>query len=531
MKDLSPDDVFNGLLGFGLFPEKLPPFLSSVDFLNFCKTQEESFFEKGEFGFIIYENTRSINVPRTLSIPNPIAYRNLCNSIAENWENIVTHFDAVTSKDKYKISRIHIRKLKNEEKIFTFQYGEDLDLFNENESIFDMYHKNYKVDDNPGITYLIGSHYIVKADISNCFPSIYTHSIPWALVGKSTSKKNKFNRDLWYNKLDLYTRNLKHGETHGILIGPHASNLLSELVLTKVDSELSRDYKYIRNIDDYTCYVESHEAAENFLIKLSEELKKFGLQLNHKKTEITKLPITSNEDWICKINSFMFIKEKDTLNFNEVRSFLDIALALMKDNNDNSAILNYAMKMIYKKSMSSNAEDYYIKTIHHLVIIYPYLVHLIDDYLFKPFNVDVEIIGEFARNLLDLGANKRINELISYSIYYAIKYNFKFKCKSYEDIFYIAEANKDCTVMLLAYLYQTKHDTSKFMKQKYCSLAEGLLDEIDLYWLFIYEVLPASKLKGNWNHMKKKKITFILDEFRVQKNKKLNIDFKINKEK
>ena len=31
--------------------------------------------------------------------------------------------------------------------------------------------------------------YIVKTDIENCFPSMYTHSLPWALVGKGIAKK------------------------------------------------------------------------------------------------------------------------------------------------------------------------------------------------------------------------------------------------------------------------------------------------------------------------------------------------------
>lgn len=35
----------------------------------------------------------------------------------------------------------------------------------------------------------LGKRYIFKTDIENFYPSIYTHSIPWILVGKSESKK------------------------------------------------------------------------------------------------------------------------------------------------------------------------------------------------------------------------------------------------------------------------------------------------------------------------------------------------------
>ena len=76
-------------------------------------------------------------------------------------------------------------------------------------------------------------------------------------------------------------------ETHGIPIGPHTSNILSEIVLCAVDKELS-EYSYIRDIDDYECYVESEEVGKQFLLQLSNSLNKYGLRINHKKTTIEK---------------------------------------------------------------------------------------------------------------------------------------------------------------------------------------------------------------------------------------------------
>ena len=55
-----------------------------------------------------------------------------------------------------------------------------------------MNYKNWYLDGNPELDLLIQKNeinrYLVKADISTCFPSIYTHSIPWAIVGKQQSK-------------------------------------------------------------------------------------------------------------------------------------------------------------------------------------------------------------------------------------------------------------------------------------------------------------------------------------------------------
>ncbi len=281
--------------------------------------------------------------------------------------------------------RIHIRKIKNSKIIFVMgEYDEpyELTVVDEKKHLFEMSHKDFSEDDYPEPELLIGKQYLVKADISNCFPSIYTHAISWALVGKLHSKVNKNGN--WFNDIDLYTRNLKSQETHGILIGPHASNLISEIILVVIDDELIRKgYQFVRNIDDYSCFTETNEKAEQFLIDLASELKNFNLSLNHKKTEISRLPLASTESWVRKLNNLNNIRDKVNLGFNDVRSYIDSVIDIMHKNNDNSAILNYAIKVISKKKLSSNALNYYLKTIHHLILIYPYLLYLIDDNVFN----------------------------------------------------------------------------------------------------------------------------------------------------
>ena len=212
-----------------------------------------------------------------------------------------------------------------------------------------MNYSNWKTDGTPEPDLLIGKKYIVKADISTCFPSIYTHSIPWVLVGKTFAKENsgKKHAKEWYNQIDHFAQNCKNGETHGLLIGPHASNLLSELILTVVDKNLyDKGWRYIRNIDDYTCYVKNYENGQDFLLELSKELRQFDLSLNFKKTEIKELPVASVEQWVRKINSTLIIQKNEKIDFIIIRAYLDLAIELMKNNKDNSAILNYAIKVL-----------------------------------------------------------------------------------------------------------------------------------------------------------------------------------------
>ena len=97
---------------------------------------------------------------------------------------------------------------------------------------------------------MLGKCYLVKTDISSCFPSMYSHALSWALVGKNYAKVNKGNSKEWYNKIDIYSRKISNNETHGVLIGTHTSNILSEIILTSVDAQLADKYSYIRFIDD-----------------------------------------------------------------------------------------------------------------------------------------------------------------------------------------------------------------------------------------------------------------------------------------
>lgn len=518
LNEISGDELFDGLLGYGLFADKIPPFLTAEKFLNFCKTSTSGFiFDKSPKKYIHYESMRNINVPRVLAIPNPIAYHNQCKVLSDNWDKLLEYFKEQTGNQKYRLSRIHIRKIDDSSKIFNtcYQDLEDIDLDDYpllvQNHLFEMNHKNFCTDDYPEPNLLIGKRYIVKADVSNCFPSIYTHSLPWALVGKKEAKEKsgKKYQDEWFNQIDFYTRNLKDGETHGILIGSHASNLVSEIILTAVDKAMyNKGYRYIRNIDDYTCYIETKEKAEEFLVDLSTELKQYGLMLNHKKTEILKLPLASMENWVRKLNSFVFSSD-DKLKLSEVRAYLDIALDLMFHNKENSAILNYAIKVLAKKEMTANAKDYFIKTVHHLVLLYPYLVPLLDDKIFTVFAINKSQIEKIAKDLFNLGDSKKLYEAMSYALFFSLKYNFLLT----ENLFEKVENSHDAVLLLLAYLHDKKFTTHLSICKKYKKLANSLKEDIDEYWIFVYEVLTFGSLKGEWKQLKQANITFIVDNF------------------
>ncbi|HBJ2613925.1 TPA: RNA-directed DNA polymerase [Clostridium botulinum] len=488
MNEITANKLYHGLLAHGFFSEKFPPFLTSENFFDYCEKLNQPFSDK-EYQYIYYESMRNINVTRQLGIPNPFAYQRLCKCLSDNWDKLKQHFEKQTSGQNYKISRIHIRKLKDKPCLFEMNYN------------------NWKIDGSPEPDLLIGKRYLVKADISTCFPSIYTHSIPWALIGKEKAKGDR-DRTKWYNKIDHFSQNVKNGETHGLIIGPHASNLLSELILTVVDRQLyEAGWKHIRNIDDYTCYVSTYEEGQQFLTGLNTYLRNFDLSLNCRKTEILELPMPSIEQWVRQVNSISLVLKNKKVDFKIARGYLDFAVELMQNNNKNSAILNYAIKVLSKQSLTDNAKAFCVKTVFHLAVIYPYLIPLLESNLFTPFNVDIGQINNFSQIILKEGVKSHNYEEVSYAIYFSLKYNFLLP----ELTAQYAYDSDNCIVRLLAYLYFDKCNdrvSKKLLKDKAKALVSNH-DDFNRNWLFVYEVLPQSDLKDEWKPMKKKGITFV----------------------
>lgn len=497
--DISSAELYDGLVGYGLFAEKIPNFLTSVDFLAFTKTLTFPINDKPT-DFIRYSSMRNINIPRPMAIPEPFAYSNQAKSLSVNWNALQNHFRDKTINDSYKISRIHLRKLENKPELFEMNY------------------KNFSKDGDPEQDIVIKSKYVALADISNCFPSVYSHSISWALVGKThaKSKSRPADRNEWFNQIDYNTRNLKHGETNGLLIGPHSSNLISEIILVAVDHQLTQEgFKYIRNIDDYTCYVESYEESDRFFLCLSEELKKYELALNSKKSKIIPLPQASVKNWVAKMNHFNFtntykVNNKDAIRVKELKGFLDFAIELMLIEDSDASILNYAIKIISKKHLDRNAKDYYIKQIHHLVLLFPYLINLLEEQVFEPHKIDKLTIKKIAKDIYAYGIKKKIYEASSFAIYWSIKYDIDIEITTIKQN---SIDSTDCIFLLISFLYDKKYNKKAYLKE-YKDYAKILKrDDFDRYWLYIYETLPWSDLTDNCRKMKKNGLTFVRPEF------------------
>uniref|UniRef100_UPI003F68E4E7 RNA-directed DNA polymerase n=1 Tax=Streptococcus pluranimalium TaxID=82348 RepID=UPI003F68E4E7 len=149
------------------------------------------------------------------------------------------------------------------------------------------------------IKFALDYDYCIQTDITDCYPSIYTHSISWALHGKEYSKNNRGLKDssknlIVGNNLDKKISNLQNGQTNGIPQGSVVMDFIAEMVLGYADlllterikaSELREEsYKVLRYRDDYRIFGNKLEVVENIMKFLTEILMDLNLKINSKKT-------------------------------------------------------------------------------------------------------------------------------------------------------------------------------------------------------------------------------------------------------
>lgn len=362
---------------------------------------------------------------------------------------------------------------------------------------------------------MTGAHYVVCTDISNCFPSIYTHSIPWALHGQGRAKRDR-SVLLEGNLLDKATQCTRDGQTNGLLIGPHSSNVLSEVILTRIDFEMiQKGYEgFKRYIDDYTFYAKTRDEAERFIHDLGMLLREYELVLNDNKTLILRMPIPIKEDWYRQLNTYRMPVNGATIHFGKVRSLLDLALKLAYEAKSH-AVLNYAIKMVPPR-LDNRAKRLFVQETINLALLYPYLAPILDEHVFDKHRYDgiEKVLLDFIEQLLAIGIQKIYPDVIAHALYYSLKHDIRLTTPEDELLEVIKIDDCLSNVLLLAY---AKHYRVKSVIDAIRRRADTLKDmdfrEHDRFWLLIYQVWRSKTLEDKGQsflaELKRKHFDFI----------------------
>ena len=216
---------------------------------------------------------------RQFEILNPYAYIHLVNLITslENW---ATFTELLCTPTAVRVYSLPFLGGDEDRKIYrqAFKYFDQKDII--------INSLNYEV--------------LAKTDLANFYKTVYTHSLSWAIHGKSLAKKGRRDSSLLGNRLDKLVQNSMSGQTNGLPIGTVISHVLAEVVLKKVDKKISPhltklNIEAFRFRDDYRFLCKSEVDARKILEVLGETLNsEFNLTLNDQKTHISRNPVRSS---------------------------------------------------------------------------------------------------------------------------------------------------------------------------------------------------------------------------------------------
>lgn len=285
-----PAPTLLALLQKGYFARELPPTFKTESYGHYVAATGAGWspHEKSRWRKCVAHNlARPGGLRRPLKLPNPVPYFVLAELITNNWAEISAH----TWKTRFAASRPYVLRRTSRAVIPRYHYGE-----------------------LPRIRSLRrrGRRYLLRTDIDQFYPSIYSHAIPWALHTKATCKANLRlpgkGAHLLGNQLDKANQNMNDGQTRGIPIGPDTSLVLAEILLASVDEALEAQYPGLvrgyRYVDDYEFSFGTLSDAEQILTGLQGLLGDYELLLNPRKTSLSELPAVLEDNWSADLARF-----------------------------------------------------------------------------------------------------------------------------------------------------------------------------------------------------------------------------------
>lgn len=239
----------------------------------------------------------------------------------------------------------------------------------------------------------ISSHsHILKTDISNFFPSFYTHSVPWAIHGKPKAKKNPNDLTLWGNALDKALSRCNDRQTSGIPIGPATSLIVSEIIMAKIDSQVQKALKEksiggYRHVDDYFLCLDSEKDAEAALAAIEKAAAEYELNINAKKTQIIKSAEFVENAWPRKLKA-MSAYRKGARDSNWLTQFASEAFSLAKQH-PQDYVMKYALLILGGLPLSKwdalREENWklYESILIRIMTTFPYTTDIVADIFWK----------------------------------------------------------------------------------------------------------------------------------------------------
>jgi hypothetical protein len=318
--------IYQALLSKGYFPKELPPAFFSEQFARYATTKQ------GRSTILRYKPTDNFTectkyrlaLPglerRELKIPHPFSFASLASVTARHLSRLLQKASkGGISRSRPVYSTIRHRAI--QPMVKPSNLSRERMLIRANGS------------------------FLLKADVSQFYPSLYTHAVGWAVDPKLRKRAHWQNNSLLGKQLDQLLMNVDGRVSQGVPIGNDISFLLCEIVLSSIDASLGlsaeRAYRWF---DDYEIISGTQDEAEATLKKLSQELGRFRLRLNPRKTHVMRLPQPAEEQWQSALKD----QSRSSLSTaGQIVSYFDTAFRL-RDQFPDSAVLSFALGILFR---------------------------------------------------------------------------------------------------------------------------------------------------------------------------------------
>ncbi|WP_289996662.1 RNA-directed DNA polymerase [Photorhabdus laumondii] len=375
-------DKVKELLSVGFLPVQLPPTFSTKEFADNYKKFEDKWIAQKKQPDTKAEKfsvARSSYYRRVTSIVNPISYFFLVKEIADHWSKIERH---------YRKSNISLSK----PKLLPSLRAIDISRFSE------LYEAK--------VTKSAGYRYALVTDITSYFPTIYTHSIPWALHGKAAAKQNRRSQELLGNILDSKSIKLQDSQTIGLPIGPDSSHIIAEIIGVAIDKDFHDALGYwpagFRYVDDYCLFFDKREEAEKALAELTKAVSNYELQINPSKTKIVEVKELVKESWKYSIRKLK-ISDKKRKQRDDIHNYFEVLFSI-EDKFKDESVVKYGLKQIsssiIRKSNWDVFEAYLLKCGYNYPNTLQTIANLLATYNYYKYKLNKDSIERFCHNLI-----------------------------------------------------------------------------------------------------------------------------------
>lgn len=387
---------------------------SDQDFKNRKKAHRGQFISKYNASkATVYSISKGKLSRRFLQIPNPKHFSILSDKIVSRWAD----YEAIFNLSEYSQSYPIPETASDKRSVSTFS-----------KSVAEFRNSLLKTS----IYKLIE----IRVDISKFYPTIYTHSVAWALLGKDKAKqyfKQKDNLDAliasgdtdaelykYAESVDMAIRACQERQSIGIPIGPDTSHIIAEIVACRIDDILKTRFasiglKACRYYDDYYLYVSSKDEADKVLKGLQLILSEFQLEINEAKVKIREFPFAFEDEFTTSLHSFDF---KKTNQINSIKHYFSMFWAFAERNpKKTNWIFKYALRIfefstiVIQKNSWKVFEDLLIKT----ALVEPAILDILTR-IFITYN-----------SYLDTDSKEKLKRLVNVVIkeHCAVRHNFE----------------------------------------------------------------------------------------------------------